>query len=203
MNVPNQFASGLARGMAPKARLAIYIVCWGSSVIFYDADALATINHFVADRVNIISISISSLDVPFYERNIAIAAFRAIKNGVLVFSTTDNYGPSPSSVGNTMPWVMTVGASSIDRDFPASVRLGNKLTYRGTSIYIKGDGKFYGPLSLVYTSNTDSSKCCLDESINTSVMKAVPNGYEFYSGTSMACPHVSGVEALIKALHPM
>ncbi|URD93430.1 Subtilase family [Musa troglodytarum] len=35
-----------------------------------------------------------------------------------------------------------------------------------------------------------------------SILAAVRDSYEFLSGTSMACPHVSGVAAVLKAVHP-
>ncbi|URD92183.1 Subtilase family [Musa troglodytarum] len=35
-----------------------------------------------------------------------------------------------------------------------------------------------------------------------SILAAVEDSYEFMSGTSMACPHVSGVAALLKVVHP-
>jgi len=33
-------------------------------------------------------------------------------------------------------------------------------------------------------------------------LAAVGGSYEFMSGTSMACPHVSAVAALLKSVHP-
>jgi subtilisin family serine protease len=35
-----------------------------------------------------------------------------------------------------------------------------------------------------------------------SILAAVGGSYKFMSGTSMACPHVSAVAALLKSIHP-
>ncbi|GLJ29156.1 hypothetical protein SUGI_0574870 [Cryptomeria japonica] len=169
VDVSSWFGNGKARGMAPQARLAIYKACWKDGCT--DADITAAIDQAIADGVDIISISISSKDVPFYKSTRAIAVFGAIKNGVLVSASGGNSGPFSSTLSNTLPWVMTVGASSIDRDFPAFVLLGNGATYRGTSTYKGGNGKLHGPFSVVYASANNSSKRCLKGSLDPNVVK--------------------------------
>ncbi|GLJ29031.1 hypothetical protein SUGI_0572930 [Cryptomeria japonica] len=96
-------------------------------------------------------------DVPFHINHVAIAAFGAIEKGVFVSAIAGNDGPSLSNLSHTAPWITTVGASSIDRDFPASLVLGNQEIYRGTSDFKGGDGKLQGPFPLVYLINPDDS----------------------------------------------
>ncbi|GLJ29052.1 hypothetical protein SUGI_0573230 [Cryptomeria japonica] len=164
------FANGTARGMAPEARLAIYKACWEDYC--YDVDTVAAMDQAVADGVDIISISIhSSGDLPFDQDVRGIAAFGAMEKGVFVSAIAGNYGPYSSTLSNTAPWMTTVGASSIDRDFSASVVLGNDQIYRGTSTYIPVNGTFQGPLPLVYVSTNNSSRRCLDGSLDPNLVK--------------------------------
>ncbi|GLJ59029.1 hypothetical protein SUGI_1489020 [Cryptomeria japonica] len=165
------FASGTARGMAPHARLAIYKACWAPEGRCDDSDVAAAMEHAIADGVDILSISISSEDVPFHMNIRAIAAFGATEKGVFVSAAAGNRGPLSSTLSNTEPWITTVGASSIDRDFPASLVLGNQEIYRGTSAFKGGDGKLQGPFPLVYVSASNSSKRCLDGSLDPNLVK--------------------------------
>ncbi|GLJ29049.1 hypothetical protein SUGI_0573130 [Cryptomeria japonica] len=163
------FAKGTARGMAPEARLAIYKACWQDYC--YDVDTVAAMDQAVADGVDIISISIhSSGDLPFDQDVRGIAAFGAMEKGVFVSAVAGNYGPYSSTLSNTAPWMTTVGASSIDRDFPASLVLGDQVILRGTSTF-KGDGKLQGPVPLVYVSANNSSRRCLDGSLDPDLVK--------------------------------
>ena len=102
--------------------------------------------------MDILSLSIGGGDntVPFYADTEAIGAFGAVAKGVFVSVSAGNYGPDASSVSNQAPWMMTVGASSVDRNFLATVVLGNGSSYRGASLY---SGKPLGTkpdLALVY-----------------------------------------------------
>ncbi|CAL9063981.1 unnamed protein product [Musa banksii] len=131
------FARGLARGMAPRARIAVYKVCWAEGCMV--SDVVAAIEKAVSDGVDVVSLSIgSSSPAPFYHLDpLAVATFRASLQGVFVAASAGNGGPSPGSVANSPPWITTIGAGTIDRYFPAVVRLGNGACVRGTSISMR------------------------------------------------------------------
>ncbi|GLJ14457.1 hypothetical protein SUGI_0233760 [Cryptomeria japonica] len=163
------FANGTARGMAPRARLAIYKVCWANGCD--DADVAAAMEQAIADGVDIISLSISSEDQPFHKDVKAIAEFGAMEKGVFVSAAAGNEGPRSSSLSNPAPWITTVGASTIDRDFPASLVLGNQDIHRGTSTYKAKDTIQERPLPLVYISTNNSSSRCLAGGLDPNIVK--------------------------------
>ena len=66
---------------------------------------------------------------------IAIGAFHAEQMGVLVVCSAGNEGPDPYTIVNTAPWIFTVAASNIDRDFKSTVLLGNGKTYQVRYFY--------------------------------------------------------------------
>ena len=63
----------------------------------------------------------------------SVAAFGAMKAGIFVTQSAGNEGGTRSTVVNVAPWVMTVGASTLDRDFYVSIRLGNGVVLEGVS----------------------------------------------------------------------
>ncbi|KDP28200.1 hypothetical protein JCGZ_13971 [Jatropha curcas] len=127
-------AKGTAVGIAPKARLAVYKVC--SDVGCQSADILAGFDKAVEDGVHVISISIGPTSaLPLSMDVIAIGSFGAMENGVIVSAAAGNSGPSYSTVTNIAPWVITVGASTIDRKFPADLLLEDGTTINGISLY--------------------------------------------------------------------
>ncbi|KAL3375714.1 hypothetical protein AABB24_006934 [Solanum stoloniferum] len=162
------YARGVAAGMAPKARLAAYKVCWSSGC--YDADILAAFDAAVADGVHVISLSVGGVVVPYNLDAIAIAAFAATDAGIFVSASAGNGGPGGLTVTNVAPWVTNVGAGTIDRDFPADVKLGNGKIIPGVSIY---GGPALTPhrlYHLIYAgsegSDGYSSSLCLEGSLN-------------------------------------
>lgn len=131
-------ASGTARGMAKNARLAIYKVCtmrFGCP----DSDIIAAIDSAIYDGVNVLSISLGKTYPLFDPSDPFVAAtFTAMQNGIFISASAGNSGPGLSSVTNTAPWMLTVAASTLDREFPAHITLGNGTRYTGASLYTKG-----------------------------------------------------------------
>ncbi|KAL3345027.1 hypothetical protein AABB24_024135, partial [Solanum stoloniferum] len=137
------FAKGIATGGAPNVRLAIYKVCWpvpDQSLAEGNAcatdDILAAFDDAIADGVHVLSISLGSLPQSTYytENAIAIGSLHAVKKNIVVACSAGNDGPTPSTVGNVAPWVITVGASSIDRVFSSPILLGNGMIVEGQTV---------------------------------------------------------------------
>ncbi|XVE67145.1 hypothetical protein DITRI_Ditri08aG0137300 [Diplodiscus trichospermus] len=168
------YAAGIAKGVAPKARLAVYKVCWKNSGCF-DSDILAAFDAAVNDGVDVISISIGGGDgisSPYYLDPIAIGAYGAVSRGVFVSSSAGNDGPNLMSVTNLAPWLVSVGAGTIDRNFPADVILGDGRRLNGVSLY-SGEqlkGKMY-PLVYPGKSGVLSASLCMDNSLDPNLVK--------------------------------
>ncbi|XP_050238380.1 subtilisin-like protease SBT1.5 [Mercurialis annua] len=118
------FAEGTAVGVAPKARVAMYKVCYVNKGCG-GADILAGFDKAVEDGVNVISVSLGSIfSQPLIYDEMAIGSFGAMEKGVIVTAAAGNAGEFGSgSVCNVAPWMITVGASTIDRKFPADILL--------------------------------------------------------------------------------
>eukprot|EP00253_Pinus_taeda_P011833 PITA_11833 len=160
-------AKGIARGMAPSAHVAMYKVCWDGGC--YSSDILAGMDAAISDGVDVISLSIGGFSVPFYEDSIAIGAFRATERGVFVACAAGNNGPFGYSVSNEAPWIMTVGAGTVDRNFPAKVRLGNGQVLYGESLYDATLGARESLVPIVYAGDAgiqNNSKYCFPETLN-------------------------------------
>ncbi|PHU28312.1 hypothetical protein BC332_00405 [Capsicum chinense] len=127
-------ANGTAVGVAPLAHIALYKLCNDGRCD--ESDILAAMDVAIDDGVDILSMSLGDEDLrPFHNDTVAIGAYRAMERGILLSCAAGNAGPSRSSVRNTAPWILTVGASTVDRNIKVTVKLGNREEFEGESIY--------------------------------------------------------------------
>ncbi|MBA0701336.1 hypothetical protein Goari_022681, partial [Gossypium aridum] len=145
------FGKGTAKGGSPRARVAAYKVCWPpvSGNECFDADILAAFDVAIQDGVDVLSVSLGGDPTAFFNDSVAIGSFHAIKHGIVVVCSAGNSGPADGTVSNIAPWQITVGASTMDREFRSVVVLGNNMHYKGQSLSSKvlPDKKFFPLLS--------------------------------------------------------
>ncbi|ERN11298.1 subtilisin-like protease SBT1.8 [Amborella trichopoda] len=164
------YARGTARGMAQRARVAVYKVCWSSGC--FSSDILAGMDRAVTDGVDVLSLSLGGGAAPYYRDAIAIGAFSAAEKGVFVSCSAGNAGPDASTLANVAPWIATIGAGTLDRDFPAYVLLDNNQRFTGVSLY-SGRGLKGKRLSIVYgqSSGLNSSNLCLAGTLDPKLVR--------------------------------
>ncbi|XP_030538066.2 subtilisin-like protease 1 [Rhodamnia argentea] len=181
-------ANGTAVGMAPLAHLAMYKVCRVLGCL--ESDVLAGLDAAIEDRVDVLSLSMGGESLPFYDDVIAKGAFAATQKGIFVSCSAGNSGPDKGTLANEAPWILTVGASSIDRNITATVQLGNGKKFDGETLYQPHD---FTPklLPLVYAGKKGdpSTALCLPGSLQRRsdlkgkvVVCEIGNGYRVEKG---------------------
>ncbi|XVE77027.1 hypothetical protein DITRI_Ditri13aG0029000 [Diplodiscus trichospermus] len=163
-----RLANGSAAGMRYTSRIAVYKVCWPRCT---SVDILAAMVQAIEDGVDVLSISIVFDEAePYYQDFLSIASFFAFASGIFVSFSAGNSGPGEYTVVNTAPWIMTVAASTIDRSFPTTVKLGNGQTFEGSSFYT---GKATKQLPIVYgkTAGSEGAEFCFAGTLNPKLVK--------------------------------
>jgi subtilisin family serine protease len=125
---------GSISGMAPRARIAVYKVCWASTPTgggCFGSDSVAAIDQAVADGVDVINFSISG-SVTNFRDPVEIAWLFAADAGVFIAASAGNSGPAVSTVAHPSPWITTVAAGTHNRNGAGSVTMD--ATYYGASV---------------------------------------------------------------------
>ncbi|XP_058772918.1 subtilisin-like protease [Vicia villosa] len=185
-------AKGVAAGMAPNAHIAMYKVC-NDKVGCPESAILAAMDIAIEDGVDVLSLSLGLGSLPFFEDPIAIGAFAATQKGVFVSCSAANSGPGYSTLSNEAPWILTVGASTIDRKIAASAKLGNGEEFEGETLYQPKDfsqqllplvyGGSYG-----YGNSSLNQSLCLPDSLKNIDLR----------GKVVLCDIGGGVSSIVK-----
>lgn len=125
-------AAGTAKGGSPGSRIAMYKVCTAEGC--FGSAILAAFDDAIRDGVDVLSLSIgsSSYQPELSSDPIAIGAFHAVEQGIIVVSSAGNDGPKRGTVANFAPWLLTVAASTMDRNFESNVVLGGNKVVKVT-----------------------------------------------------------------------
>lgn len=114
--------AGTISGIAPRARVSAYKVCWNADYVTpegvdeagcFGGDSMMAIDTAVADGVDVINYSISGSRTSLIAPQ-TLAMLNAENAGVFVAVSAGNSGPTAVTVGTPAPWVTSVAASTYD-----------------------------------------------------------------------------------------
>ncbi|KAI3691722.1 hypothetical protein L6452_31524 [Arctium lappa] len=143
----------------------MYKVC--TVVDCEESVVLAGMDAAVEDGVDVLSVSLMLESLPFYNDSLAIGAFTAVQKGIFVSCSAGNSGPFNSSLSNEAPWILTVGASTMDRKIRATVSLGNNDSLDGESLFQPKDfPKTLLPLVYPGSNGVQNTTWCAEGSLD-------------------------------------
>ncbi|CAI5510214.1 unnamed protein product [Closterium sp. Naga37s-1] len=127
---------GTISGVAPRARLATYKALWvtpGGEAGAFQSDIRAAVDAAVSDGVDVLSCSFGGAISRYFSD---LPYLQALKAGVFIAFAAGNSGaPSKGqmlgTLSNTAPFYLTVGASTIGREYQANLTLGNGVQLTG------------------------------------------------------------------------
>ena len=130
VKVPGQRA-GLYAGTAPQARLAVYKACWTAPDPRDDgcstADLVAAIDRAVADRVDVLNLSVDGGDGSGLIDTVDRALLGAAEADVVVVAAAGNRG-TQGYAAHAAPWVTSVGGTTGSTRRGAVVATGLRLS---------------------------------------------------------------------------
>lgn len=215
--IVNGAPMGLASGIAPRARVSSYKVCWtyndttnpdgsNSRNSCFNTDSIAAIDAAVKDGVNVINYSISGSQTSTADA-VEQAFYRASLANVFVAASAGNSGPA-NAVAHVSPWLTTVGASTHDRNYFADVILGSGVKYSGASTnatalpntaMIRAEDAGMGGVtaSLCYSSAPGAGQALLDPAKVAGKIVVCTRGTNARTDKSLAVKNAGGVGMIL------
>ncbi len=136
---------GKVSGMAPRARIATYKVCWDApnpnNSGCASSDSMAAIDQAVEDGVDVINFSIGGPSTSFTGPD-DIAFLFAADAGVFVSVSAGNAGPGAQTIGSPSgaPWVTSVGAAEDNENFGTGLQVTAPASIAATYEGLEGAG---------------------------------------------------------------
>ena len=208
---------GTTSGIAPRARIASYKICWtyddtanpdgsNSRNSCFNSDAVKSIDDAVKDGVNVLNYSISGSQTSTADA-VEQAFYRASLAGVFVAASAGNSGPA-NAVAHNSPWITTVAASTHGRRFFADVTLGNGVKYAGASTnnsplgstaVVRAEDAGMGGVtaSLCYSAAPSAGQALLDPAKVTGKIVVCTRGVTARTDKSLAVKNAGGVGMIL------
>lgn len=175
--------SGLFSGLAPQAELYALKVFPGG----YVSDLVEALDWCTAQRMDLVNLSLGS---PQPSAALTAALQRAHAAGVTVLAAGGNEATHIAFPAASKP-VLAVGALGRFGSFPADSGHGLKI-----GRYRDGSGRLFGASFSNFGEELDLV------APGVAITSTVPGGYAAWDGTSMACPLVTGLAALLLSVCP-
>ena len=154
--------SGFISGMAPRARIATYKVCWTGGCA--NSDSAAAIDQAVADGVDAINFSVGGAS-NFFGTADSVAFLFAAGADVFVATSAGNAGPGAGTVGTPsgVPWITATGATQDDGVFYNTLIVNAPGSIAGAYTAVEGASDVSladtGPITDEVTLTSDPFAC--------------------------------------------
>ncbi|KAK1320812.1 Subtilisin-like protease [Acorus calamus] len=212
-------AQGIARGGASSARVAVYKVCWATGGCS-SADILAAFDDAIHDGVDVLSVSLGSSPPlsAYVDDVLSVGSFHAVARGITVVCSAGNSGPY-SQTGQALyrgkhmekyypiVYAEDIANSNAD-DFDArgcdAGSLNSSLA-KGSVIVCFQTRQQRSAIVALKTPDVAAPGVNILASWSPASLSTPDTGpldFKIESGTSMSCPHVSAIVALLKSIHP-
>jgi uncharacterized repeat protein (TIGR01451 family) len=171
-------------GVAPHANIIAYnIEAEPGSGSSFNSVTIAATEQAILDQVDVINYSFGS--GPFDPWLDAENWYHVRQAGIFVATSASNDGPAPDTIGSpaNAPWLMSVAASSHDRQFSnALTNLAGGATQPPPDILGEGVTGGYGPAPIVYAGAVDPNNVGCD----------VPYAPGTFQGEIVVCDYNDG-----------